>query len=356
MRASVIGLGEWFPEQVRTNDAWPAGFGARVVDAERALLTDVRAGQSGELCDRITARHVASELGDPFVGSTARRVADDRMTAVEAETLAGRAALEDAGVDPADVGLVLSWAVVPDRIMPSAATRVAHDLGIHDALAMGIDAACASAVAQIALAAGMIESGRIRYALLTQSHLMTRAFPLSHPASPNVGDAATAIVVGATERRGVLATHSASDGRYYDAVAWRRANGDTGRWFEPGGAFYLGSHSPDDARALIRDTVRFGAQTVREMMTAARVPVGRIGALAVVQPRRWLPGAVAEALELPPSCAPSTFDEYAHLGGCGVVVNLLAARRKGLLGPGRLAAIYAQGAGFTRAAALLDWT
>jgi 3-oxoacyl-[acyl-carrier-protein] synthase-3 len=355
MRASVIGLGEWLPETVRTNDAWPAGFGVQAVDAERALLTDVRAGQSQDPCDLITARHVAREAGDPFVGSTERRVADDTMTAVLAETLAGRAALDDAGIDAADVGLVLSWAVVPDRIMPSAATRVAHDLGANAALAMGIDAACASAVAQIALAAGMIESGRIRYALLTQSHLMTRAFPLGHPASPNVGDAATAIVVGATERRGIVATHAVSDGRYYDAVAWRRARGDDAPWFQPGGAFYLGSHAPDDARLLMRETVRFGAQTVREMMAAARVPVARIEALSVVQPRRWVPGAVAEALGLPVACAPSTFDRYAHLGGCGVVVNLIEARRQGRLRPGAMAAIYAQGAGFTRAAALLDW-
>jgi hypothetical protein len=95
-----------------------------------------------------------------------------------------------------------------------------------------------------------------------------------------------------------------SDGRYYDAVAWRRARGDDAPWFQPGGAFYLGSHAPEDARLLMRETVRFGAQTVREMMAAARVPVARIEALSVVQPRRWVPGAVAEALDLPVACAP----------------------------------------------------
>src|ERR1700685_1824394 len=110
MRASILGLGQWLPETIRTNDAWPVGFGARETrdagDADRALLTDVRAGQSDELCDRITARYVALEAGDPFVGSKRRRVAGDSVTSVEAETHAGRAALEDAGVDPKDIGLV----------------------------------------------------------------------------------------------------------------------------------------------------------------------------------------------------------------------------------------------------------
>jgi 3-oxoacyl-[acyl-carrier-protein] synthase III len=361
MKASVLGLGQWLPETVRTNDAWPATFGTReareaaeATDADRGLLTDVRAGQSGDLCDRITARYVALEAGDPFVGSKRRRVADDALTSVEAETLAGRAALDDAGVDAKDVGLILSWTVVPDRITPSGASRVAHNLGANKSLAMGVDAACASAIAQLALAAAMIESGRIRFALLTQSHLMTRAFPLGHPASPNVGDVATAIVVGATERPGIVATYAVSEGELYDAVAWRRSKENDTRWFEPGGASYLGSYAPDEARALMKNTVRIAADTVREMMQGARLPVDRIGALASVQPRKWVPSAIAEALGLPPAIAPSTFEDYAHLGGCGVVTNLIAARSSGLVGKGSLTALYAQGAGFTRAAALLE--
>jgi 3-oxoacyl-[acyl-carrier-protein] synthase-3 len=356
MNASIIGLGEWFPDAVRANDAWPAGFGARAAgDSERRELADVTAREGDDPCDRITARYAAAEASDPFLGSSRRRVADDALTAVEAETHAGRAALDDAGIDAKDVGLVLSWAVVPDRITPSGASRVAHLLGASRALAMGVDAACASAVAQLSLATAMIETGRIKYALLTQSHLMTRAFPLSHPASPNVGDGATAIVVGATERRGVLTAHAVSEGEHYDAVAWRRTKDNDTRWWEPGGASYLGSYAPEGARALIQSTVRIGASTVREAASEAGVAIAQIDLLASVQPRKWIPAAIAEALDLPLDRAPSTFDDYAHLGGCGPVVNLLDARRRGLVARGATVALYAQGAGFTRAAAILEW-
>jgi 3-oxoacyl-[acyl-carrier-protein] synthase III len=101
--------------------------------------------------------------------------------------------------------------------------------------------------------------------------------------------------------------------------------------------------------------VRIGATTVREMMHSARIDVKRIGAFAAVQPRKWIPAAIAETLELPKEIAPNTFEEHAHLGGCGVVTNLIEARRRGLLAPGTLVALYGQGAGFTRAAALLEW-
>jgi len=363
MRASVVGLGEWLPESVRSNDAWPRQFASAAREGRDSsdggdVLTDVTAGVSGDACDRIVARYVASEAGDPFVGSRRRRIADETCTAVEAETRAARAAIDDARIDPKDIGLVLSFASVPDRITPAGGTRIAYEVGATNALAMGVDAACASAIAQIELAAAMIESGRVRYALLTQSHLMTRAFPMIHPASPNVGDAATAIVVGATEKRGIVATRCVSQGEYYDAVVWRRrAREGAARWFEAGGSTYLWSYDPEGARALIQNTVRIGADTVRELMHSARIDVSRIGAFAAVQPRKWIPMAIAETLGLrnPSEIAPNTFEEHAHLGGCGVVVNLIEARRRGLLAPGTLVALYGQGAGFTRAAALLEW-
>jgi hypothetical protein len=55
-----------------------------------------------------------------------------------------------------------------------------------------------------------------------------------------------------------------------------------------------------------------------------------------------------------------TYDELAHLGACGVVANLIEGRRLGLLGQkadGKpaTACIYAQGAGFTRGAAIVRW-
>ena len=53
--------------------------------------------------------------------------------------------------------------------------------------------------------------------------------------------------------------------------------------------------------------------------------------------------------------APQTYDRLAHVGGCGVVTNLIEARERGLLHDGATVALYAQGAGFTRSVALVRW-
>jgi 3-oxoacyl-[acyl-carrier-protein] synthase-3 len=355
MRACILGVGQWLPETVRTNEAWPPEFAeARSRRASERALVHIATGHAGDLCDRVVARHIATEADDPFLGSTRRRVADDHMSARQAEALAAEAALADAGIAGRDVDMLISWSLVPDHITPPSACWVAHAIGAKRAFAVGVDVACASALIQMEYAAAMIESGRIEYAVLTQSHLATRTFAMMHPASPGFGDAATAIVMGKGPGHELLGSHAVSQGEYYDAILWTRGADDDRPWFMTGNPLQCGTKDSDAARQLIQNGVRIGVQTVRELMDSHGLPVAELGALISVQPRRWFPGAIAEALELP-DIAPQTFDEFAHLGAAGTVTNLIAARERGLLQQGTLVAFYAQGAGFTRAAALVRW-
>ncbi len=358
MRAAVLGLGQWLPETVRDNSAWPASFSAVSADSGDRELADVPALRAEDRYDAIVARHIAPEMDDRFLGAKRRRGADESISACEAEARAAKEAIGDAGIDPREIDVVLSWAVVPDRPSPPSATRVAHLVGATRAMAFGIDAACASILGQLLFATSLIEAGRARYVLITGSHLVARAFRLVHPASPSVGDAATALIVGPSEASGVLAVHGVSQGEYYDAVAWRRARDVP--WYRAGGAMFMGTYDPEGARRLVRDTVRAGFETITETAQRAGVDVGSIDLLACVQPRRWIPAAIAEALGLPADVAPQTYDDLGHLGACGVVTNLIEGKRRGMLGPsasGRAPTVclYAQGAGFTRAAAIVRW-
>ncbi|MGH7436432.1 MAG: 3-oxoacyl-[acyl-carrier-protein] synthase III C-terminal domain-containing protein, partial [Polyangiaceae bacterium] len=199
-----------------------------------------------------------------------------------------------------------------------------------------------------------------RTVLLTASHLVTRAFPQDHPASPSVGDVANALVVTASEQPGILGIFAVTHGDWYDAVTWRRAKENDTPWYEAGGPMYMGSYDREAVRRITRDTVRLGVETVRDAVARAGMSLSDIDVLCSVQPRRWIPPAIAEGLGLSPDVALQTFDELAHLGGCGPVTNLIEARRKGRLERGRdgrspVACLYAQGAGFTRAAAIVRW-
>jgi len=185
MKASIRGLGIWLPTELRLNDAWPTDFIAEARARGDRTLVDIPTAGADHAAD-VTARHLRETADDPFIGATQRYVAADEDHAWRAETDAARAALEDGGVSPEEVDAVLSWSIVPDRAAHATAPKVAAELGATGAFATSVDAGCASALVQLQLAVGLIESGRARHVVLTQSHLITRAFPLAHPAIATV--------------------------------------------------------------------------------------------------------------------------------------------------------------------------
>ena len=356
MRAKIAGLGSYIPEKIRSNADWPLDFVGRQTSKYGGELNEVAAATAVDPCDAIVLRHLAKEGHDPFRGTTLRRVADPAMSSAEAESLAGKRAIEDAGIDPSDIDLVLSWAMVPDRVTPPTAPRVAHLVGANRAAGIGFDVACATAIAQIMLGSSMIEAGRARHVLLTQSHLIARANPLDHPTSPLVGDAASAIVLGPSERAGVGLVHMVSHGEYHEAVTWARGRDESEPpWWQAGAEYTAGTRNREQAKYLGGRLVHLGRDTIDETLDRARISVSSIDVFACTQPRKWFPAAVAESVGLAPERAPETFDELAHIGGCGIVVNLLEARARGMLSSGSRALLYGMGAGITRAAAVIDW-
>jgi 3-oxoacyl-[acyl-carrier-protein] synthase III len=143
-------------------------------------------------------------------------------------------------------------------------------------------------------------------------------------------------------------------GEHYEAVTWVRGDGadeDTG-WWRAGSDFRVGSKDRARAKDLQRDTVTFASKTLGELMKKAGIDVERIDLLCSVEPRGWVPPATLEVLGLSPELASSVYATRGHLGACGPIANLDLAYRSGRVRG--LTALYGQGAGFTRAAALLS--
>ncbi|MGO2110903.1 MAG: 3-oxoacyl-ACP synthase III [Pseudoclavibacter sp.] len=84
-----------------------------------------------------------------------------------ATVAAGKRALAEAGIDPGDVGLLINTSVTRKHLEPSVAVRLHHGLGLPtSAINFDVANACLGFVNGISLAAGMIDSGQIRYAMI----------------------------------------------------------------------------------------------------------------------------------------------------------------------------------------------
>lgn len=100
-------------------------------------------------------------------GVLERRNWADGEDADSATVAAGRQALRDAAVNPADVGLLVNTSVTRKHLEPSVAVRLHHEIGLpSSAVNFDIANACLGFVNGMSLAATMIEAGQIRYAVV----------------------------------------------------------------------------------------------------------------------------------------------------------------------------------------------
>lgn len=114
--------------------------------------------------DRLGVRPgLLSELA----GIDARRWWPDGVTFDEAAALAGRKAIDESGVDPDEIGMMISTSVCKHHLEPSVACAVHHHLGLPPAcLNFDLANACLGFVNAIHVASTAIDAGAIKYALI----------------------------------------------------------------------------------------------------------------------------------------------------------------------------------------------
>jgi 3-oxoacyl-[acyl-carrier-protein] synthase-3 len=114
-------------------------------------------------------------------------------------TIAAAVALERAGVDSADVDLVLVATTTSDELMPNTAPLVAHALGATRAGAFDIGAACSGFMSALATGAAMIDCGRAACVVVIGADFMSRLVdPTDRGTSAVFADGAGAVVLAAT--------------------------------------------------------------------------------------------------------------------------------------------------------------
>ncbi|WP_285115426.1 3-oxoacyl-ACP synthase III [Leifsonia sp. fls2-241-R2A-40a] len=156
-------------------------------------------------------------LLERIAGVRERRNWEDGVTFDSAAVDAGRRALAEAGVRPDQVGLLINTSITRPHLEPSVAVRIHHGLGLgSSAINFDVTNACLGFVNGMNLAAGMIDSGQIDYAVVVdgedadqvqvntierlQRAGIGRADFMSEFASLTLGSGAAAAVIGRTDR------------------------------------------------------------------------------------------------------------------------------------------------------------
>src|SRR5438477_5508083 len=301
---SIIGTGSYVPEKILTN-------------ADLSKMVDT----SDEW---ITTR----------TGIKERRIAATDEYTSDMATKAALAAIEQAGISPKEIDLILLAPATPDMIFPATACLVQTKIGATKAACLDVSAACAGYLYALEIAQQFITSHTCETVLVIGAEKLTS---ITNWTDRNTcvlfGDGAGAAVLqhrgGA---HGVISTHMGSDGQFADIL------------FMPGGGCRL---------PLTRENVDKNLQTIHmsgkdvykqaviAMLNASKKALEQAGltieAIACLIPHQAnvrIIEAIADRLNIPIEKFFVNLDRYGNTSAAAVAIALDEANRTGRIKPG----------------------
>ena len=319
--ARIAGTGSYLPEKVLTN-----GDLAKMVDTSDEWIHS-RTG--------IRMRHI---------------VAPDQ-TSCDLAYAATLPALDAAGINPAEIGLIVVGTTTPDYAFPSIACTLQARLGISGCGAMDVNAACSGFIYALSIADKFIRCGDCKVALVVGAETLTRTIDWSDRTTCVLfGDGAGAVVLRADSQTGVLNTYLHADGSKKDLL------------WSPSVLHSTHATAASEAKGLqmrgnevFKYAVKALDSVVDETLHANGLDKRALDWLIPHQANLRIIEATAKRLDMPMDRVVVTIDRHGNTSAASVPLALDEAVRSGRIVRNDLLMFEAFGGGFTWGSALVRY-
>lgn len=315
MYTKISGTGSYLPEQVRTN-----------ADLEKMVDT-------------------SDEWIVTRTGIRERRIAAPDETVATMGFEAAKRALEMAGVDKNEIGLIIVATTSATHAFPSAACQVQNLLEIKGCPAFDVAAACAGFTYALSIADQYVKSGAVKHALVIGSDVLARTCdPTDRGTIIIFGDGAGAAVLSASEEQGIISTHLHADGSYGELLTLPNLDRVT-----PDNPTYLTMTGNEVFKVAVTEL----AHIVEETLAANNIDRSELDWLVPHQANLRIISATARKLGMEMDKVVVTLDRHGNTSAASVPCALDEAVRDGRIKPGQLVLLEAFGGGFTWGSALV---
>jgi 3-oxoacyl-[acyl-carrier-protein] synthase-3 len=274
------------------------------------------------------------------IGVERRGWADDASEGIaEMAVAAGRRALARAGLQPADLDLVLVANWTRRRYLPEHAPKVMSLLGATRAFGHDLGCACAGFLYGVGTASEFLHNPRYRRALVVASETTSRRARPGSKGTLILGDAAGAFVLERDAPSGgqLLDYELASDGAHHDIMEI-----DEHGWVR--------THIPQ------RDLCTLAARSIREvsarLLQRQQLDLGDVTWIIPHSGTAGVQAAIVHALEVPRERVLTNFADVGNVSSASIPVALDHFYTTGKVQPGDLVLSAAVGGGWYSAAAL----
>lgn len=320
MTSAILGTGSALPEKIVTNDDL-----AQIVDTSDAWISE-------------------------RTGIRSRRIAVEETTTTLSID-AGRKAIEDAGISPEDIGLVIVATLTPDGSMPNTACKVQAALGTTNAMCYELNAACSGFMYGVQTAHAFICSGIIKYALVIGAETLSKILDWTDRSTCVLfGDGAGAAVLGASEK-GIISVDGGADGKKGAVLTCGNAPLQNPYTEHPATSPYVAM----DGQEVFKFAVRKIPAIVQALTQKANVAVEDLDKIILHQANQRIIQTAAKRLQLPEELFPMNLDLYGNTSAASVAILLDEVHKSGEIKSGDLIALAGFGGGLTWAGILMCW-
>jgi 3-oxoacyl-[acyl-carrier-protein] synthase-3 len=319
VRIGITGLGTHVPERVLTN-------------AELSELVDT-----------------SDEWILERTGIRERRIAADDEALTDIALPAARAALADAGVEPAEIDLLVCATVTPDMMFPTSSALLADTLGMPRAAAYDLLAGCTGFVYAIAQAYGMLASGLARRALVVGGDVLSKILDWGDRSTLVLfGDGAGAVVLEPVDHGGFLGFELGADG-----------GGGENLWLPGSGSRHF--EDPDsyvkmNGREVFKFATRIMVFSAEQLLAECGKTVDDVDVYIPHQANKRIIDYAAGKLGIALEKTVVNVDRFGNTSSGSIPLALDDARAEGRLQDGALVLMTGMGAGLTWGSALIEWT
>lgn len=273
-------------------------------------------------------------------------IAEDETTSSMAE-IAANNALQAAGIDASDIDLIIVGTSSPDRIFPSTACILQNKLGTGDCVAFDVQAACSGFIYALGVAHQFIKAGGAKKALVIGAEANSRILDYTDRSTCVIfGDGAGAVVVEASEEKGILSTHLHSEGKYKDLLYINNPIKDQK---QDGEQAHMTMHGNDVYKVAVKTLSRI----VDETLEANNMQKSDVDWLIPHQANIRIISSVAKKLEMPMEKVVLTIENHGNTSAASVPLALDLAVRDGRIKKGDTILMEAFGGGFVWGSALV---
>ena len=317
---AILGVGSYAPERVMTND-------------EIATLVDT-----------------SDEWISQRTGIRERRLAADDEGTAQLGARAARAAIEDAGIDPAEIDIIVAATASPDYYFPATASLIGTEIGAGKAAGYDLSAACTGFIYALAQGYAQIASGMADTVLVVGAEVFSRLLDWSDRSTCILfGDGAGAVVLRRDGNlTGMLGFDLGADGEGAGLLSVPAAGNAPSK----GEAPYVQMNGPE----VYKFATHVVVESAMRCLDAAGLAVDDVDLFLPHQANQRIIDHAARRLGIPEERVFGNVAQYGNTSAASIPLALDEAYRGGDVKSGDTILMVGFGGGLAWGSCVMEWT